>query len=202
MKTKIKICGLTKTEEVKMLVDNAVDYAGIVMFYEKSKRNNSISNAADILKELKKNNIKSVAVVVSPDAEQIKIIEKMGFDYIQIHGKYNIDNRINIKVFRGLNVDNFNEYEKECENHNIEGFVFDSKESGSGKTFDWKLLDNINRRDKLVILAGGLNIDNVAEAIEKVRPDIVDVSSAVEGEHGKDLYKIRGFVKEVRKGAI
>ncbi len=203
MNTKVKICGLTKIDEVKLLADNQVEYAGIVMFYEKSKRNNTKENANLILKELKKSNIKTVAVVVSPNVLQVQEIKDMGFDYIQIHGNLDIDsiNHIDIPIFRALNVDNFSQYEKECEYENVEGFLFDSQKPGSGETFDWQLINNIKRNEKLVILAGGLNIENVAEAIKVVKPDIVDVSSSVEGENGKDLYKIRGFVKEVRKDA-
>ena len=77
----------------------------------------------------------------------------------------------------------------------IAGYVFDAIEPGSGKTFDWKLVDNIPRDEKLLLLAGGLNPDNVRMAIEAVHPDGVDVSSGVENDNGagKNPERIRAF---------
>ena len=78
--------------------------------------------------------------------------------------------------------------------------MFDAIEPGSGKTFDWKLVDNIPRDEKLLLLAGGLNPDNVRMAIEAVHPDGVDVSSGVENDDkaGKNLEKIHDFVAAVK----
>lgn len=73
-------------------------------------------------------------------------------------------------------------YEKYHNDSRIAGYVFDAIEPGSGKTFDWKLVDNIPRDEKLLLLAGGLNPDNVRMAIEAVHPDGVDVSSGVEND--------------------
>ena len=83
----------------------------------------------------------------------------------------------------------------------IKGFVFDATEPGSGKTFDWNSIKDIKRNEKMFILAGGLNPYNVAEAIEMVKPDGVDVSSGVEKEDGvgKDEEKIIEFVRNARK---
>lgn len=82
----------------------------------------------------------------------------------------------------------------------IAGYVFDAIEPGSGKTFDWKLVDNIPRDEKLLLLAGGLNPDNVRMAIEAVHPDGVDVSSGVENDDkaGKNPEKIHDFVAAVK----
>lgn len=204
MKTKIKICGITKKEEVSMLLENNVEFAGIVMFYEKSRRNNTVGNALKILKELKKTDIKTVAVVVSPTMEQANTIQDMKFDYIQIHGELRKEvlEALNIPVLRAFNITNMDEYEEYNNCNKIAGYVFDSAKAGSGKTFDWSLLNNISRNEKMFILAGGLNKENVRNAIETVNPNVVDVSSCVEGKDGKDAQKIKEFVREVRKGQI
>ena len=71
---------------------------------------------------------------------------------------------------------------------------------GSGRTFDWDILSQIERDGKLFILAGGLNPDNVRKAVAAVNPDMVDVSSGVENDDGfgKDILKIEKFVKQIR----
>ena len=91
-------------------------------------------------------------------------------------------------------------YEKYHNDSRIAGYVFDAIEPGSGKTFDWKLVDNIPRDEKLLLLAGGLNPDNVRMAIEAVHPDGVDVSSGVENDDkaGKNPDKIHDFVSAIK----
>lgn len=206
----IKICGLTDKKEARFLKENKVDLAGMVLFFEKSKRNITIEKAKEIIKELGPD-IKSVAVTVSPTADQVKVIEAAGFDYIQIHGSIddNIISGCSILVLKAFNVDDMARYEHYLSFDNIKGFVFDAGQPGSGKVFDWNMLKTLDRKDdKLYILAGGLNESNVREAIDFVKPDGVDVSSGVELEDviledgtvktGKDPEKITGFVSIVR----
>ena len=83
---KIKICGLTNKKEAEYLNANQVDFAGMVLFFPKSKRNITIEQAKEIMSALDKE-VQKVAVVVEPSIEQIQEIEQAGFDYIQIHGK-------------------------------------------------------------------------------------------------------------------
>lgn len=201
MAVKIKICGITSPEESKYLINNQVDYMGIVLFYPKSKRNKSISEAREILKSLSLQVIKKVAVTVSPTIQQVREIEALGFDYIQIHGTLSKEtfDEIQIPILRAFNGNNLNMYEVYHNCPKIHGYVFDAAIPGGGKTFDWSILSQFPRDDKLFILAGGLHADNVAEAIEKVRPDVVDVSSGVEGTKGKDALKIKEFVENVKK---
>ncbi|MBA4688476.1 MAG: phosphoribosylanthranilate isomerase [Candidatus Galacturonibacter soehngenii] len=201
MAVKIKICGITSPEESKYLINNQVDYMGIVLFYPKSKRNKSISEAREILKSLSLQVIKKVAVTVSPTIQQVREIEALGFDYIQIHGTLSKETfeEIQIPILRAFNGNDLNMYEVYHNCPKIHGYVFDAAIPGGGKTFDWSILSQFPRDDKLFILAGGLHADNVAEAIEKVRPDVVDVSSGVEGTKGKDALKIKEFVENVKK---
>ena len=196
--TKIKICGMTCEADIKAVNTYLPDYIGFVLFFPKSNRNISIEQAEHLLEKVDKK-IRTVAVVVSPTTEQIRQIEKAGFDYIQIHVS---------------DLDKLNEYEAKDK---IKGYVFDSKTPGSGKTFDWSLLDNIRQRQKtdaskdvshkknkkMIFLAGGIDETNVKRAISQVAPDGIDLSSAVEKTsedgtfHGKDPEKIRTIVTMV-----
>lgn len=196
--TKIKICGLTSPAEARYLNENHVDFAGMVLFFPKSKRNISIEQAKEIMAALDAS-IKRVAVVVSPSIEQVRQIEAAGFDYVQIHGEIP-EAAIAIPILKAFNVSDMGSYEKYHNDSRIAGYVFDAIEPGSGKTFDWKLVDNIPRDEKLLLLAGGLNPDNVRMAIEAVHPDGVDVSSGVENDDGagKNPEKIHDFVAAIK----
>ena len=202
--TKVKICGLTSPAEARYLNENHVDFAGMVLFFPKSKRNISIEQAKEIMAALDAS-IKRVAVVVSPSIEQVRQIEAAGFDYVQIHGEIpetetEAEAAIAIPILKAFNVSDMDNYEKYHNDSRIAGYVFDAIEPGSGKTFDWKLVDNIPRDEKLLLLAGGLNPDNVRMAIEAVHPDGVDVSSGVENDDkaGKNPEKIHDFVAAVK----
>lgn len=199
---KIKICGLTKVEEASYLNENRVDFAGMVLFFPKSKRNITIDKAKEIIKALSIE-IKKVAVVVSPTKEEIKQIEQAGFDYIQIHGNLSKEllKEIHLPILKAFNIVDMNQYEDYHNCKQVAGYVFDAIEPGSGKTFDWSLVKNIPRDEKLLLLAGGLNPRNVKEAIKYLQPDGVDVSSGVEygDKLGKDKEKIDLFVANVRE---
>lgn len=193
----VKICGITDVEETEYLNENNVDMAGMVLYFPKSKRNITLEKAKEIMASLNEN-IKKVAVVVSPSIEQVKSIENAGFDFVQIHKDLpdGLFNETLIDVLKAFNVNDLEELGKYKNIENIKGYVFDAPTYGSGETFDWSLLNNIKRDDKLFILAGGLNGDNVRDGIKEVQPDGVDVSSGVENDNGvgKSREKIREFV--------
>ena len=199
--TMIKVCGLTEVREAEYLNRLKIDFAGFVLFFPKSKRNISIEKAEEIMKHLDKN-IKKTAVVVSPAKEQIIDICNSGFDYLQIHGKIEEEvlKMAQIPVLKAFNVDDMDEFKMYSSNEKIAGYVFDAAEPGSGRSFDWDILSQIERDGKLFILAGGLNPDNVRKAVAAVNPDMVDVSSGVENDDGfgKDILKIEKFVKQIR----
>jgi phosphoribosylanthranilate isomerase len=202
--TKIKICGLTSPREAEWLNEVQADFAGMVLYFPKSKRNITLSQAEDIMKVLH-HSIKRVAVVVSPTPEQIRELQTLPFDYIQIHGKVlpqSIE-QLEIPFLRAFNVENMQEYEIYEHQKKCAGYVFDAVKPGSGKTFDWSSIPSLPSSDKFYLLAGGLSSENVAHAIELLHPDGVDVSSGVESATGagKDLDKIRSFVKAVRNGS-
>ena len=196
----VKVCGLTDTVEADYLNKNKVDFAGFVLFFPKSKRNISIEKAEQIMAELDEN-IKKVAVIVSPDESEIQQINGSGFDYVQIHGeiKDRLLEQISKPVFKAFNIKDIKNIHKYQNNAKIVGYVFDAAVPGSGKVFDWSILNDIKRDTKTFILAGGLNDSNVREAVKLVNPDVVDVSSGVEYDSGsgKDPEKIKQFIRQL-----
>lgn len=194
---KIKICGLTSPEEAGYLNINHVDLAGMVLFFPKSKRNISISMAHEIMAALG-SSISTVAVTVSPSSDEVAQIALAGFDYIQIHGR--MPDGCSLPVLKAFNISDLDEYPQYMKMPGIAGYVFDASAPGSGKAFDWKLITDIPRDDRLFVLAGGLSSDNVSDAIAAVHPDCVDVSSGVEYKDrpGKDPERIAAFVSAVR----
>lgn len=177
------------------------EYAGIVMFFPKSKRNTEPERAKELI-SLINPAIKTVAVVVAPTEEQIQIIEDCGFDIIQIHGEASdkIYKSSKLPAFKAFNVKDIDTLQRYSEMNNIIGYVFDAPQPGSGKPFDWSLIGDISTGNKLFILAGGLNPENVSEAIDYLHLDIVDVSSGVENDNGigKSKKKAEAFVRAVR----
>lgn len=234
--TGIKICGLTSEEEVRWIMEENVEYFGIVVFYPKSRRNMGIENAGKLIdflhreweaakqsgvsisrdvKDEKRSDEKesdgiecskprAVAVTVSPTVSQLKEIENAGFDLIQIHGNLTeeVFSEASIPIIRAFNGNDKEELIRCKQSQKIAAYLFDAVNPGSGKTFDWTALKEIEGGDKLMFLAGGLHAGNVREAIEAVRPDVVDVSSGVEKDFGspvgKDREKIREFVRNAR----
>lgn len=198
---KIKICGLTRPCEAEYLNKYHADFAGMVLFFPKSKRNITIEQSYKI-RRLLNPDIRSVAVTVSPTADQIEAIVSAGFDYIQIHGSMpqNFSEYFNIPVLKAFNVSDIGNYTTYEKDPAVAGFVFDASEPGSGKAFNWDILNNIPRDGRPFILAGGLDPRNVSSAIAAVHPDAVDVSSGVEYDDmpGKDPDKIRAFISAVK----
>lgn len=205
MKTKVKICGLIKESDAEAVNKYKADFAGFVLYYPKSKRNLDLDNAKELMKLLD-SSIKKVAVTVSPDLEQIKAISASGFDYIQIHGDLNDEmmKAASVPIIKAFNVKDIEQFEFFSNIDKVHGFVFDATNPGSGQTFDWNLIKNLPKTDKMIFLSGGLNAENVCEGIKEVAPDVVDVSSGVEYKDrpGKDPEKIREFINNVNNYCI
>ncbi len=201
MSVEVKICGLMRPEDVDAVNAAGADYAGFV-FYESSKRCVSFETAEKLLKNLNFD-IRSVAVCVSPDAELLRKLEELGFDIIQIHGDIDESalDSIATPVWQAVNLTDAEQLKKISDHPMICGYLIDAAEYGSGKTFGWEYADEIRKAvgGNTFILAGGLDAGNVHMAIELFSPDVVDVSTGVEGSEGKDRMKIFQFVNEVRE---
>ena len=201
MRTRIKICGLTDPSEAALLKEIGADYAGMVLFFEKSRRCVSLDRAGDILAALDPG-ILPVAVMVSPGPAQVEAACRAGFAILQVHGELTKEaleaaTRPIWKAFNGADAALSPAY---GEMDQVEAFVFDAAEPGSGKTFDWESLGEIGDPGRPFLLAGGLGPENVQEAVRRVRPFGVDVSSGVEyrNKKGKDPELVRAFAKAVR----
>lgn len=200
--TEIKICGLTCKEDIDIINEFPITYAGFVLYVPKSKRNLTLEQAQQLKAGLKES-VKTVAVTVSPTKEQVELIQEAGFDVIQIHGSLHreVEQYVKIPVFRAVNVETEEDIQKVMKeaSNKISYFVFDGRTPGGGETFDWGMLKKTVDNTTKIMLAGGLTEKNVGEAIRLLHPGIVDVSSGVEKEtgKGKDKEKIARFVKAV-----
>jgi phosphoribosylanthranilate isomerase len=206
---KVKICGLTRPEEAAYLNEAGADYAGFV-FFKKSKRNVTISQAKEIKSRLNKK-IQAVAVTVSPEAELVRKLEKASFSILQIHGELTAEvlEMAQLPIWYAVNIADAGQLAQRTDflgalpqrlSDKIEALVVDGAEYGSGKTFDWtKQLPTKLFSGRKFVLAGGLNAGNVREGIARFAPDIVDVSSGVEGTSGKDEKLIFDFIRKAKE---
>ena len=193
--TKVKICGLSTKEAVETAVSAGADYIGFV--FAPSKRQVTLEQAAE-LAEIIPTNVKKVGVFVSPSrSELLDAIEKVGLDLVQIHGQVTDD------LFESLPCASIQAVQVDGDGHvpssQADYLLFDAPVAGSGQTFDWGQLDTTELSQPFFI-AGGLNEDNVEEAIQHFTPFAVDVSSGVETDGQKDHEKIRRFIERVKHG--
>ena len=164
---KIKMCGITTPADVAAVNEVRPDYIGMVMYFPKSKRNVSVETARRLLEELRKD-VKKVAVVVSPDAEQIAEIGELGFDVIQIHGQTSDEliESAHLPVWKAFNVKDMDMYPHYQSLSNVAGYVFDAGEPGSGKTFDWNSYGIGERELEITALvAEGLSNKEISEKV-------------------------------------
>ena len=193
--TKVKICGLSTKEAVKTAVSAGADYIGFV--FAPSKRQVTLEQAAELAKFIP-SYIQKVGVFVSPSrAELLEAVDKVGLDFVQVHGKV-VD-----KLFENLPCGSIQAVQVDegghVPNSQADYLLFDAPVAGSGQTFDWGQLDTTELAQPFFI-AGGLNEDNVVRAIQYFSPFAVDVSSGVETNGQKDHEKIRRFIERVKNG--
>lgn len=214
MKTvKVKICGITSEEDLKMVCNMGADAVGFVVGVSSSPRNLTMEKAEKLIK-LVPVFVKSVAVVVPKTIEEVSAVyERLKPNAIQIHG----EEVLNVQVLREKLSDTclikaVSVKSKETVDNTIkESKVFDAvlldsclpgKYGGTGMVHDWELSKNVREaiHPKPLILAGGLNPENVKNAIQTVKPYAVDVSTGVESKPGvKDPEKVEAFIKNTRE---
>ena len=193
--TKVKICGLSTKETVETAVSAGADYIGFV--FAPSKRQVTLDQASK-LAEIIPADVKKVGVFVSPSqAHLLEAIEKVGLDLVQVHGQVADD------LFEDLPCASIQAVQVDGNGHvpnsQADYLLFDAPVAGSGQTFDWGRLDTTELAQPFFI-AGGLNEDNVARAIQHFSPFAVDVSSGVETDGQKDQEKIRRFIERAKNG--
>ena len=197
MTTLVKVCGMTDASAVDAAIAANVDAIGFV-FFAKSPRNVTPGEAKALASSIP-THIRRVAVMLHPDVSLWQEVQEAfvpdvlqtdrdDFSYLSVP-----DEIEQWPVLREGSVDS--------ETHLPPMFVYEGRKSGHGQTVDWQQAAAIARRGKM-ILAGGLSIENVADAIAEVRPFGVDVSSAVESSPGKkDVAKIAAFTAAARRSA-
>jgi len=195
-----KICGITNIDAAKCAVENGAKAVGFV--FAESKRKISPEDAKAIIKELPED-IWKVGVFVNESKEKIEeIISIAGINMIQLHGDESNEfaSQFSLPIIKAFSIGSEEDL-KAVAAFDCDYVLLDSPREkyhgGNGKTFDWAVLKNYDFKGKKVILAGGLNTENIKEALETVQPDLVDVSSGVETNGKKDLKKIRDFLLSV-----
>ncbi len=203
MRTRIKVCGITNLDDALSAVDAGADALGFV-FYSQSPRFIDPESAKEIIRILPPL-VTSVGVFVNEHIEKVQEIVKYCFlDLLQFHGEESpeycgwFSSRV-LKAFRIQNSIPLDEMKR----YNVSGFLLDTYSKGlpggTGVSFDWSLVRESGKQKPLV-LAGGLTPESVGEAIEKIRPYAVDVSSGVENSPGnKAPEKIRQFILAVQE---
>lgn len=204
-RTRVKICGMTEAFEVNRAVEDGVDALGFI-FVKDSPRSIDPERAKEIIAQLPPF-VDAVGVFMNEDPEVVgEIVNYCGLTVVQLHGQeppeycQMVPGRV-IKAFQvraDMGPDFLEPYNKV-----VWAFLLDTyhKEmgGGTGETFDWSLVDQL-RPGKPLILAGGLNLDNVATAIKQVQPFAVDVNSGIETSPGrKDPEKIAALLRLVAK---
>ena len=189
--TKVKICGLSTPEAVATAVKAGADYIGFV--FAKSKRQVSLEQG---LAKGVTGQTKIVGVFVSPSLEELEeAISQVPLDIVQIHGTFDeaMIPKISVPVIRAIQISDGDSQVKSQAGY----LLFDAPIAGSGQNFDWQLLAD-KQIEQDYFIAGGLAVDNVAEAKETFHPYALDVSSGVETDGYKDLKKIKAFIERVK----
>lgn len=200
MRTRVKICGFTQVDTALEAARLGVDAIGLV-FYPTSPRNVSIEQASHIARALPAF-VSVVALFVDADADLIEnVLAKVAVDCIQFHGDETPEEcrryaKPYIKAIRVRDETDLDTVQQQY--HDAAGILLDAYHpgmpGGSGCSFNWELIPRQTRLP--IILAGGLTVENVDQAIEQVRPYAVDVSSGVEAGKGvKSAEKMAAFIK-------
>ncbi len=208
-RTRIKMCGTTNVKDAEAAVFAGVDALGFI-FVKKSPRNIQSETAKEIISSLPPF-INLVGVFVDRDLREVEeLVKYTGLSYVQLHGEeepeyceelaFKLPTCKMIKAFRvgdKSKKEDFSPY-----NQFVTGFLLDTyvkdKEGGTGLVFDWNLIKQFDLQ-RPCILAGGLNPENVVNAIEAVHPFAIDINSGVELEPGrKDHAKLRLLTEQVR----
>ena len=202
---KIKICGITNKEDAGWAVDLKVDALGFI--FTDSPRRVKPEIVQGII-ELLPPFISSVGVFVNEDRKKVEeITESCGLTTLQFHGEESPSycEGFKQKIVKTFRIKNKSVLKKAVQyKDKVDAYLLDtyspSKYGGTGKTFDWRIAKEIKKFGLPIILSGGLNPENIREAISEVEPYGVDVSSGIEERPGKkNLEKLINFVRIVRE---
>jgi len=203
MSATIKICGLRDKDAINTAINFGAKYLGFVCNYPKSPRNVSPYQLIEITNNLPDSAAYKVAVLVDPDDGLIDII-KNSVDFLQLHGSetneriLDIKRKFNLNIIKAIKIKTEEDLKQIDTYTNADDLLLDTPAMEKSELFNFNLLDN--RNISSYFLAGGINIDNVAQAMQFTSK--LDISSGLESEPGvKDLEKIKDFMKEVERHA-
>ena len=198
--TELKICGLSRIEDIIAVNRHGADFAGFV-FFEKSKRYVDPYKANELISLLRAD-IKPVGVFMDEPLDNVVRIARIsGVELIQLHGHESeeyveyVKRTLDRPVIKAYKASEEGALEKAAQSS--ADYVMIDSGAGSGKKFDWSILKDFKRD---YFLAGGLDPESVGEAIRMLEPFAVDVSSGVETDGVKDEAKIASFIKAVKYG--
>ena len=201
MRTRVKICGITRLQDAEFAIEMGVDALGLV-FYAPSPRAVTIAQAQQITSGLPPF-VSFVALFVDAHIDEVKAcLNALPIDLLQFHGDESPEycEQFNHPYMKALRMRDDIDLIAEAKRYqSASAILLDSYKpgipGGTGQVFDWSLIKQV---DKPLILAGGLDASNVATAIEQVKPYAVDVSGGVELAKGiKEKQKICDFMQEV-----
>ncbi len=205
MPVKIKICGITSIDDAMSCVEAGADALGF-NFYPQSPRYLSVEAAAKITRHMPPF-IGRVGLFVNADEETVRTtIAATGINSLQFHGDETPEfcrKFSPLKVIKVFRMEGAETLKKLTDYGDADAWLLDSfhpdKPGGTGLIFNWELARQAKDEGKPIILAGGLDPENIAEAIHEVWPYAVDVSSGVESERAKkDIELVRRFIANVR----
>lgn len=218
MLPELKICGVRHVETLSVLKECEVNYVGFV--FAPSKRSVSLEQAKRLVQH-SSNRLKTVGVLVNEEKIRLEEILRLGLDVIQCHGSESPETCRRIRqtgcaVWKAFSLTSgtVDDQEKSLQTllnkistyaHTIDAVLLDTKVKGqfggTGKTFDWSVIPEVKRElarmNLPLIVAGGIDTQNIAALLAAYRPDGIDVSSGVETAGEKDAQKIRRLSEHV-----
>lgn len=194
--SRIKFCGLRRPEDIEFANELKPEYIGFV-FAKNSKRYVS-PNESESLKKKLSPSIQAIGVFVDEEPEFVaELLNKNIIDIAQLHGGESDDYILKLKTLSSKPIIKAFKIKSESDISLAEkskaDFVLLDSGAGTGQTFNWSLIKNINRD---YFLAGGLSPENVREAVSTLHPFALDVSSGIETNGFKDKNKMAEFIKE------
>lgn len=203
---KIKICGITNSDDATWVANLGTDYLGLV-FAKDSKRKVSIEKAQEIISVLPPY-VEKVGLFVNQEVEIInKVLEQCKLDILQFHGEespqYCSQFKERAKIIKAFRIKDEQSLEQ-IPQYDVDFYLLDAfvegEPGGTGEAFNWDLALKVKEFGRSIFLAGGLNPENVTEVIKKVQPYAVDVSSGVESSpRRKNVELMQEFIKNARK---
>jgi len=197
---KVKICGLTRSCDIEVANVEKPDYVGFV--FANSRRKVTPSKAMELRSKLAKDII-PVGVFVDESIQNIlSLVESNVIEVVQLHGMENEEYIMKLKelttvpIIKAIAVRHTGDVQKWAQSA-TDYLLLDNKGGGTGQAFDWSL---IGETDKPYFLAGGLDANNIVNAIGQTKPFAVDVSSGIETNGLKDPVKIKEFIRRARHG--